>query len=124
MKGIELPINVLIIIVIVLIVLLAVIAFFFGTWNPGVIGVSLESAKNNACQMLISTGCGNPANIVVNGFDANKDGEINPGIGWVSGSCGTTSTYGDNLAALCECHYYLPDVDDCAEQLCRCEPII
>ncbi len=113
----ELPISTIVIIVIVLIVLLAIIAFFFGVWDPGVGGISLEAAKNNACQMLISTGCGDDLSIiVVNGFDANKDETIKPGTAW-SGSCGSGE---DNLAALCECWYNL-DETDCKEDVCHCD---
>ena len=124
MKGIELPISTIVIIVIVLIVLLAIIAFFFGVWNPGVGGINLEAAKNSACQMLVSTGCVDPSQIVINDFDADRDGKIgleDGGRGWTEGysTCGVGNDDGDNLAALCECWYNL-DEDSCKSQLCNC----
>jgi hypothetical protein len=104
----ELPISTIVIIVIVLVVLLAVIAFFFGVWNPGVSGVSLEAAKNNACQMLISTGCVDPRQIVVRDFDVDGDGIMNEEID-------------DSLFELCKRHYNILIVEDCKKQLCNCE---
>ena len=82
MKGMEMPISTIVIIVIVLIVLLAVIAMFFGVWNPGVSGISLEAAKDSACQRLVSIGCVDTTQIVVNDFDADRDGTLDEGPSW------------------------------------------
>ena len=57
MKGIELPINILIIVVVAIIVLVAIVALFAQSWNPGTKPISLESSKSNACQILSSRGC-------------------------------------------------------------------
>ena len=57
MKGIELPINTLIILVIALLILIAIIAFFLGVWGPGTSGVTLEATKTSACQRFISLDC-------------------------------------------------------------------
>lgn len=57
MKGVELPINTLIIFIIVLIVLLAIIGFFFGVWTPGAGGLQIEAVKVSACQKFISVNC-------------------------------------------------------------------
>ena len=122
MKGMELPISTIVIIIIVLVVLLAIIAFFFGVWNPGVGGISLEAAKNNACQMLISTGCNYPKDIAIEGFDANRDGKLESGRDWEFSTAYTCGEDGnDNLAALCDCWYNLLDSGTCKERLCNCE---
>jgi hypothetical protein len=126
MKGMELPISTIVIIVIVLVVLLAVIAFFFGVWNPGVSGINLEGVKNNACQILVSTGCVDTRLVLVNDFDADRDGTLGTdetGSGWTWGRSvcgGTVSTNGDNLAALCQCYYGILDEDSCKSQICNC----
>jgi len=125
MKGVELPINVMVIIVICVIVLLAIVALFFGVWNPFKITTTLETAKNNACQMLVSIGCHHPENIAVRDFDANKNGTVNDagGIGsepWVyNDNCPGTAGSGDNLATLCRCYYNIQSSTDC-EKLCGC----
>ncbi|MFH1474102.1 MAG: hypothetical protein ABIE55_04420 [Candidatus Aenigmatarchaeota archaeon] len=124
MKGMELPISTIVIIVIVMVVLLAIIAFFFGVWDPGVGGISLESAKNNACQMLISIGCNDPEKIIVNNFDADKDGDLNEGIGNYAPSasaCGDSNqNMGDNLLMLCVCWYGVSR-EECRTNICHCE---
>jgi len=125
MKAVELPINVMVIIVICVIVLLAIVALFFGVWNPGKGSITLEAAKNNACQMLVSMGCpSNPESISVRDFDANRNGMVNDagGIAWNAGTdCGlSATTSGDNLASLCVCYYNLLDADSCRKTLCGC----
>jgi hypothetical protein len=106
MKGIELPISTIVVIILVLIVLLASVAFFFGVWNPGVGGASLEATKNLACQMLISTGCNEPSDITIRDFDADMSGVIDND---------------DDLLDLCVMHYGITDPDVCKQQLCNCE---
>ncbi len=65
MKGIELPVNALIVIVLAIAVFVGIIAFFMGVWGPSTTGVNLESVKNTACQKFVSLGyCG----------DSTKDG--------------------------------------------------
>jgi hypothetical protein len=104
MKGISLPINVIVIIVLAMIVLLAVIALFFGVWKPE--QLTVEAAKNNACNMLVSTGCDSASSIVVRDFDANQDGEVNSE---------------DTLLALCDTWYNIDDDFECRKTICRCE---
>jgi hypothetical protein len=113
LRGVELPINVIIIIVICLIVLLAIVALFFGVWNPGKGTLTLEAAKNNACQMLVSMGCNQyPESISISDFDADKSD---------SGGCsfGGSSVSGDNLDSLCKCWYNL-NSESCKTTLCGC----
>ena len=48
-KGIELPINILVIVAVAIIVLLGVIALFYSSWFGGTGQISAETAKANAC---------------------------------------------------------------------------
>jgi len=100
-KGIELPINILVIIAVAVIVLLGVIALYFsGFMGPAGI-VTQDSAKSSACKIVMSnvSGCQttDPTTIKLDGtygvtkFDADKDGI--PG--------GT----GDSLEKLCENYF-------------------
>jgi hypothetical protein len=125
MKGVELPINVIVIVVLCLVVLLAILALFWGVWTPGVAGISLEAAKNNACQMLLSTGgCGlddSTKTINVNNFDANKDGKFEAGNGFddTANACKANGGGQDNLYMLCKC-WYLVDETSCKTRICSC----
>jgi len=125
LKGIELPINTLIIIVICLIVLIAIVVLFFGTWNPGKGTLTQEAAKNNACQLMVALRCNvNPETIVVRDFDADRDGNLNtPGAG--KGACGSPGQ-GDTLYMLCKCWYGISDAvpadfDKDCKSICMCE---
>jgi Tfp pilus assembly protein PilE len=122
MKGIELPINVMIIVLIALVVLIAIIALFTGVWNPGSQSLSLESAKSSACQKLVSAQCSfETYDIVVNNYDADNDGKIDPGTSFSKCSDWTGSTdYDkcDNLYALCKKRLSISD-NGC-RQLCNC----
>ena len=128
MRGVELPINVIVIVVICMVVLLAIIALFFGVWNPGKTSITLEAAKTNACQMLVSMGCNQDTfSIAVRDFDANKNNAQVSGDNWdwndavmtPAQKCGTTATSQDNLAALCYCYYSRQNENDC-KNLCGC----
>ena len=121
MKGISLPINVLVIIVLALIILIAILALFYGIWPSGVSGVNLVAVKNNACQILLDTGCGETRLIQINNFDADKDGSIDPSTGWTWGTAcpPTDPNLGDNLASLCACYYPIADELGC-QDLCGC----
>lgn len=138
MKGVELPISTIVVIVISILVLVAIIVLFNNVWNPGSDLAKLEGAKSNACQMLSSiNGCKSTDNgitktIVVNGFDADKDGTQDSGqnVGTV-GVLGTSCTKNDlnaqdNLFKLCECWYMIAGTtdeminDNCKKQVCGC----
>ncbi len=124
MKGIELPINTLIIIVIALTILLALIALFYGVWTPGSSGLNLDATKNTACHMLVSTGCSDTTMVYINNFDADKDGNLNEQNSNI-GDCGLASA-GDNLFMLCKCWYNVVGNDDdielaCKQNICNCK---
>ena len=129
MKGIELPINVLIIIVVAIIVLIAIVAMFYPSFTNGNSMVSSEGAKSAACQVLVSRG-GCTSNTVhsydisINNFDANKDNTVTSGIEsayptvCLSGTPPTGSG-SDNLARLCLCYYQIT-TDPLCKKLCGC----
>ena len=113
MKGVELPINVLIIVAVALIVLLGIVALFFTGWSPFPATVGLESIKNAACRELaqefqckIST-----ADVEIHNFDADRDGFLGVDdtassddiIGWCENPA--VGNMGENLFNLCRCHY-------------------
>ncbi|MBU5575367.1 MAG: hypothetical protein QXF15_03460 [Candidatus Aenigmatarchaeota archaeon] len=115
MKGIELPINILVIIAMAVIVLLGLSALYMGGFGQGAGGIGLESAKSAACQQLLRSGqCGNagyPGTIKTPGFDANKDGNLDDK---------------DTLQALCENYYGCSGktgydfVECCNKRVCGC----
>jgi len=113
MKGTELPINAIIIIVLALIVLIAILAFYFNVWNPSVDATKLEAAKRVACNKLVSMGgCDSPNiytyNILTDGFDADKDGKLDPGDNRITNQCDSdpgNAASEDNLRTLCQCNY-------------------
>ena len=129
MKGVELPINILVIVAVAVIVLLGLVALYFS----GVIGpmnvMNQESAKQKYCSAILTNpeGCrGNIelSDIVINDFDADQDGEIDGGdqaVTWGSVDCGSSSTTAeeDNLATLLACHYYAGSEGE-ALRLCGC----
>lgn len=128
MKGIELPINTIVIVVICLTVLIAIITLFFRVWNPGKSSITLEVARSNACQMIVSVGCNLPVySISIRDFDANKNEKLND-LGTINGNepwntntnCGPSATSGDNLATLCLCYRNLQNDTDCKKNLCDC----
>jgi hypothetical protein len=140
MKGMELPVNALVIILIAVLVLLGIVALWMGGWVAGAQGVTIEAAKAAACSELMRyyLGCTalEPYTIGISNFDANKNGAILSGIlpgdwCWAIGVpggalacpaksvCGTTSTGKDNLASLCSCYYSAWTASDC-RKLCGC----
>jgi flagellar basal body-associated protein FliL len=120
LKGVSLPINALVVIVLALIILIAILALFFGIWPSGSQSIGLEGAKNNACNMLLSFGCNeDTSNIVVNNFDADKDGELDPEIGFDWNDPTNVNNH-DNLAALCYNYFAISSDSDCKTQVCNC----
>ena len=118
MKGLELPINVIIILIIGLIVLLAIFAFFSGVWNPGTQGISLETAKQSACQKLVSLNCAfSPRDITINNYDADEDGKLDPGNGF---DVNVDDNNKDNLMTLCYKKFGITQETPC-KQICNCQ---
>jgi hypothetical protein len=126
MKGLELPINVLIIVAIAIIVLIAVVAMFYPNFKNSSITVNTDIYKSQACQIMIDRGCTpSPKEISIPNFDANKDGEQAGSPTWTFGeggsTCGASSNGGDNLASLCACYYSigLKGTDDEGISACK-----
>jgi len=112
MKGLELPINVLIIIVLAVIVLIAVVAFFYPSFFSGSQTVGVESAKTQACRSLIAIRCTDSSLVGVINFDANQDGNI-----WNISSQALAN--GDTLLELCT-NYFQTAVDEECRAMCGC----
>jgi len=126
MKGIELPINILIIVAVAVIVLIALIAMFYPAFSGGSNVVSLDIAKAQACRSLAEGNkCSTSVNLVdiyVYGFDADKDGSNDPGNGAFpiplpNPPCPTASA-NDNLLVLCVCHFNIGSPD--CRKMCGC----
>jgi len=127
MKGAELPINIIVLIVIALIVLIGILALYLGIWQPGTSAIGLEGAKNNACQVLINSGCDDLTTVSINNFDADRDGVMNEAGSYINtgilpdvDACSATANpnSGDNLYMLCKC-WYGADEARC-KQICMC----
>ena len=50
MKGVELPINILVVVAIAVIVLLGLVALYFIGFNPFSVTTALDAAKNRGCR--------------------------------------------------------------------------
>ncbi len=89
--------------------------------------MDVETAKNNACQILTSMNCVPiTSSISIGSFDADQDGIIGD-VGTNVGECndppppaGGDSSQ-DNLYMLCKCYYTIDDEDLCKKNICRCE---
>ena len=120
MKGVELPVNVLVIIVIAVIVIIALVAMLTGA-IPILGPASQSAAFNAACQVLIT---GQRCSIEdatltidvawdVNGLGGQPDGKINP-IESV-----TDPTIRDTLFKMCTSKYQAT-TDAACKKLCGC----
>jgi hypothetical protein len=126
-KGIELPINILVIVAIAVIVLLGIIALYFTGFGPFSGATALEGIKNSACRQLVQTyncaGTTTAASITITNFDANNDGAINGAVTFgtwgVAANCNAAATSADNLASLCQCRYGRTTEAAC-RQMCGC----
>jgi hypothetical protein len=136
MKGIELPINALVIIIIAVLVLLGIAALWMSGWGGGSQGVTVEAAKAAACSALMRNyaGCSAifPKDITISNFDANMNGatgaaeattNFNNGALPSCNSATLPAQNGDNLQTLCYCYYNTKTiataVADC-RKLCGC----
>lgn len=98
MKGIELPINILVIVAVAIIVLLGVIALFYSSWFGSTQPVGLEAAKSQCCNVV----------------SRMNNCSVNPaGIPCVYGAA-------QNLSALCTLYYNLSSSDNrgCLRYVC------
>lgn len=124
MKGLELPINILIIIALGIIVLLGVVAMFYPAFFSGSQVVNIDSVKSRACQILSSKFCNEYTHrVTIDNFDANRDtivGDNLPNsVGFPYANCTPSITNHDNLASLCRCYYQINNETNC-KALCGC----
>ncbi len=111
MKGVELPVNVMVMLVIAVIVLFSVLALFLGIWSPVPGTITPDAARSAACLKLMTgtPDCLNAdlTDIHIGNFDADKNG--------VAGSPG------DNLMTLCNNYYDTNGDQDRCRALCNCK---
>jgi len=74
-KGVELPINILVIVAIAVIVLLGLVALYFVGFNPFSTTAGLEGIKNKACQQLVqASNCNVATSTIPVSYDVLADG--------------------------------------------------
>lgn len=106
MRGVELPVNTMVVFVLAVIVLLGILALFLGVWSPLPGAITPQAALNTACLRLVTTRCDTDlTKIIVQNFDADKDGK--------------TGGSGDNLKNLC-LNYFNRDSTSCWDG-CGCK---
>ena len=106
MKGVELPINILVIVAIAVIVLLGLVALYFVGFGPFSSVAGQDAIRNQGCtEFNRQENCVvDPSTIAVN-FDVKSDGV----------------TTNDNLMDFCEEYYGCNDEDAlCVRRLCAC----
>ena len=105
-KGVELPINILVIVAIAVIVLLGLVALYFVGFNPFSTTAGLEGIKNKACQELVQTNnCGVDTSIITVNYDVDGDGSI--------------ILVNDNLETFCA-KFYSRTTEAACKALCSC----
>ena len=127
MKGLELPINTLIIIVLAVLVLIAIIVLFSTGISMPKESVSLQTALNNACMELLNSNCNKPLqNVGTPYFDSDRDGVVGDVGVWMVICYQTPApgAAGDNLYQLCTCWFQLnrsdPNFRNDCKKLCGC----
>lgn len=105
-KGIELPLNTMVVLAAAMVVLIVLIVLFMLVFPAPFGPFAMESAKNQAC-VQVTSDCttANPSGIAVN-FDVKaKDG----------------TDLDDNLQSMCERYYACGSNDvDCCKKVCGC----
>ena len=107
MKGVELPVNVLVLIAIAVIVLLAVIVLFFGSFSGPSSVVTLQTVTSTACAEWRNRNFPDAYTVTILNFDSDKDGKLDPGqsCNTVVSNCQGDPAATDNLETLGECYY-------------------
>ncbi len=130
MKGVELPINILVIVAIAVIVLLGMVLLYYTGYSPFSSVAGIEGTKNDACRVLAQeNNCAKSTkDIVFDGsmlrqFDANKNNAMVATTVSAWGTlCPNAAWTGDNLAALCACYYGISTAngESRCKALCGC----
>ncbi|MFH0929454.1 MAG: hypothetical protein V1818_03805 [Candidatus Aenigmatarchaeota archaeon] len=138
MKGIELPINILVIVAVAVIVLLGLVALYFsGFMGPAGV-MNAQATKQKYCASIMNNpmGCQGgvyTSSIQINDFDADKDGVLGTSDGGTSWHetdavwdsqlpvdvCTADDNVQDNLASLLAC-YFGATSERNALQICGC----
>jgi len=106
MKGLELPINVLVLIAVAVIVLLGIVALYFTGFLGPAGTISFSEATSTACASWQRQNYPDPFSIGITNFDANRDSTIGTTEAATAAcSCGTDPAGGDTLGTLAECRY-------------------
>ena len=109
-KGIELPINTLVVVAIAVIILLAVAAFFMGVWTPSAGGMQALAAKNDACGKLMNIGCADASISDMEKIPFNYDYD------------GSGTTTDDNLFGYCQTQLRSStDIKVDCKKMCGCQ---
>jgi len=95
MKGLELPINVLVLIAVAVIVLLGIVALYFTGFLGPSGQVTLSTVTSTACGSWQRQNYPDASNIEISNYDANGDNSLNP----------ASDCTGDNLETLGEEKY-------------------
>ena len=121
MKGIELPVNVLVLVAIALIVLIGLIGLYVLGFGPFSAVAGIEGVKNSLCRtLLLSRQCrGTTNSLSITDFDADQDGVIDGGTEWNGWTTRDATVDQDNLASLCWYYYGIRSETNC-KALCQC----
>jgi hypothetical protein len=116
-KGIELPVNVMVIIAIAVIVLLGLVALFtFGIRSGVPLQIQLE--KGTACTSLVNSGCADtsPDNIDLS-IDVTGDGKVTKKL------AATAEFPADTLQGLCDKYFNTGKSEAACKRVCGCTGI-
>jgi len=101
MRGIELPVNAIVIVALALVALIAIVGFFYPEFFTSTGTVSVRTALNKACIRLLRYNCEDiTTHIQTVDFDADMDGIV-----------GEAAINGDNLYFLCRNYYQTPCIN-------------
>ena len=113
MKGVELPINVLVIVAIAIVVLLGLVGLFLAGFLGGSTTFTVAQAKNNACAQLVQRGCATTSTLdVPAGYDVDGNGVITF----------NSSATGENLQYFCQQKFGVAANNTlaCKRNICTC----
>ncbi|MCX6819097.1 MAG: hypothetical protein NT129_03820 [Candidatus Aenigmarchaeota archaeon] len=106
MKGIDLPINAIVIVAIAVLVLVVIAAFFVGVVGPGTGSMNSQNAWNTGCAQARARGCLQA--------DFGVEGEPLPIAGYDPEGDGTAN----NIMDACEAVYGYTEGIDCRNACC------
>jgi amino acid transporter len=98
-KGVELPINILVVVAIAVIVLLGLVALYFVGFNPFSVTTALEATKNSGCREYMNRQTCNSWD-----FSFTYSGNV------------TIATFHEFMNQ----YYYCNDDEACARRACSC----